>query len=59
MTMYRIVRKFYRTKKDIETGNFIKTHVHEFDPLTRREAVIVKAKLATPDNAIDHIEAIQ
>lgn len=59
MTMYKIVRKFYRDAKAIETGTPCKVFEHPFTPLTLDEAHIIKPKLATPKNAIDHITAIE
>lgn len=55
MTMYRIVRKFYASKRAMEEGRVEKTYEHPFTPLTLDEARIIKPKLATPANAIDHI----
>lgn len=59
MTMYKIVRKFYRDAKAIESGTPCKVYEHGFDPMTLDESHIVKPKLATPKNAIDHIIPIE
>lgn len=58
MTMYKIVRKFYVSKKAMEEGRSCITYTHPFDPLTLEEANIVKPKLAPPENAIDFIRPI-
>ena len=55
MTMYKIVRKFYASTRAMEEGRVEKTYEHPFTPLTLDEAHIIKPKLATPANAIDHI----
>lgn len=58
MTMYKIVRKFYASPRAMEEGRVEKTYEHPFTPLTLDEAHIIKPKLATPANAIDHIVPI-
>ena len=58
MTMYKIVRKFYASTRAMEEGRVEKTYEHPFTPLTLDEAHIIKPKLATPVNAIDHIVPI-
>ena len=58
MTMYKIVRKFYASTRAMEEGRVEKSYEHPFTPLTLDEAHIIKPKLATPANAIDHIVPI-
>ncbi|MNK14365.1 hypothetical protein D3C87_324800 [compost metagenome] len=60
--MYKIVRKFYNSTGDLESGNFYKMFQHPFTPLTLEEAMIVKPKLTNSAgcswNWIDVIEMI-
>lgn len=55
-TKYKIIRNFYRSIKDMESGKILKTFEHDyFVPLSLKEAQIIKSKLATPKLAIDQI----
>lgn len=58
MPKYNIVRKFYRTPRDMESGKPFKTHPHAFTPMSLRDALTVRRKLCPPDNAIDVIVAV-
>ena len=58
MIQYNIVHKFYRSKRDMESGEPFKVHAHAFAPMPLREALTVRRKLCPPDNAIDAIVAV-
>ena len=58
MTQYNIVRKFYRTTRDMESGRPFKVYIHTLAPMSLRDAHTVRSKLCPPDNAIDVVVAI-
>lgn len=53
MTMFVIVRKFYRDARAMESGTPYKTHTHTMRPMSLHDCRVVIPKLATPANAID------
>lgn len=58
MTKYNIVRKFYRSTRDMESTRPFKVICHAFTPMPLRDALTVRRKLCPPDNAIDVIVAV-
>lgn len=57
--MYVILRKFYRSVRDIERGAPYRVYQHVFDPMSAAEAATVRSKLNTPPLAIDVIVPVQ
>lgn len=56
--MYRIFRKFYHSKKDMEQGNFYKVSDLGFDPMTLKEAQVVLRKCMPYLNSINQIVSV-
>lgn len=56
--LYNIERRFYRTTKDIETGNAYRVYRHTFDNMTLEECQIVLRKLVKDKRWIDVIVPI-
>lgn len=56
--MYKVVRKFYRSKKDLEQGNFYKVADLGFDPMPLSEAHIVLRKCMRCIDSVNQIVSV-